>query len=35
MGKHSKPPTRTCPGCDGSGVHRGQTCGVCRGEGMI
>jgi DnaJ-class molecular chaperone len=35
-GKHEKPRTQTCPGCDGAGKNKyGDRCGVCHGSGKI
>ncbi|CND68562.1 uncharacterized phage protein [Mycobacterium tuberculosis] len=37
MGKHNKPATRSCPGCDGTGTSTAthERCNVCRGTGRI
>ncbi|TYC12607.1 hypothetical protein FXF65_25260 [Actinomadura syzygii] len=37
VGKHNKPATRACPGCNGTGTSTatGDKCPVCRGTGRI
>jgi DnaJ-class molecular chaperone len=37
LGKHNKPTTRSCPGCDGTGTSTAthERCNVCRGTGRI
>jgi hypothetical protein len=37
VGKHNKPATRSCPGCDGTGTSTAthERCNVCRGTGRI
>jgi DnaJ-class molecular chaperone len=37
VGKHNKPATRSCPGCNGTGTSTAsrEQCNVCRGTGRI
>jgi uncharacterized phage protein len=37
VGKHNKPATRSCPGCNGTGTSTAthERCNVCHGTGRI